>query len=104
MRLLKVVILCGLFASAAVFAQERRTNPAALPPVNGYSHVVVAPPGQRVVISGQVALDAKGNLVGAARTTVDLAQKSGEEILAVAAPVMDNSMEASAASTFGERP
>jgi len=65
MRLLKVVILCGLFASAAVFAQERRTNPAALPPVNGYSHVVVAPAGQRIVISGQVALDAKGNLVGA---------------------------------------
>ncbi len=64
MRLLKLLALCSLLASVAAGAQERRTNPAALPPANGYSHVVVAPPGRLVVISGQVALDAKGELVG----------------------------------------
>jgi len=65
MRPLKALVLCGLFAAAAAWAQEPRISPAALPPAHGYSHIVVAPPGQLVVISGQVALDAKGNLVGA---------------------------------------
>lgn len=45
-------------------AQERK-NPPELPPANGYSHVVVAPAGRLVVISGQVALNVKGELVGA---------------------------------------
>lgn len=35
-----------------------------MPPVNGYSHAV-AYEGRTVVISGQVPLDADGNLVGA---------------------------------------
>ncbi len=35
-----------------------------MPPVNGYSHAV-AYDGRTVVISGQVPLDAGGNLVGA---------------------------------------
>lgn len=54
----------GLLACTVASAQERRINPPTLPPANGYSHVVVVPVGQRVVISGQVALDAKGELVG----------------------------------------
>lgn len=64
MRLLQALALCGLLFSTSASANERRANPPALPPANGYSHVVVAPTGRLVVISGQVALDAKGELVG----------------------------------------
>jgi enamine deaminase RidA (YjgF/YER057c/UK114 family) len=64
MRLLQALALCGLLYSTFSSAHEQRTNPPVLPPANGYSHVVVAPAGRLVVISGQVALDAKGKLVG----------------------------------------
>jgi enamine deaminase RidA (YjgF/YER057c/UK114 family) len=53
--------------SSAVFAQDaapRFLNPESLSPPNGYSHVVVAPPGKTVYLSGQVALDKDGKLVG----------------------------------------
>lgn len=44
----------------------RRLSPEGLAPGHGYSHVVsVDVPGRLVVISGQVALDAGGRLVGA---------------------------------------
>lgn len=43
----------------------RFTNPPALPPARGYSHIVEVPPGSRLVyIAGQVALDSTGRLVG----------------------------------------
>lgn len=64
MRALKVLLGCMLGIATAAPAQGSRGNPATLPPARGYSHVVVAPEGRLVVISGQVALDAKGNLVG----------------------------------------
>lgn len=64
MRLLQALVLCGSLSSTFASADERHINPPALPPANGYSHVVVAPAGRLVVISGQVALDAKGALVG----------------------------------------
>lgn len=38
-------------------------RPDGLPPVNGYSHAVVHD-GPAIVLSGQVPLDADGNLVG----------------------------------------
>ncbi|HEU4326738.1 MAG TPA: RidA family protein [Roseiflexaceae bacterium] len=43
---------------------HRFLNPPELPRPNGYSHVVEAAPGRTVYISGQVALDAAGVLVG----------------------------------------
>lgn len=43
----------------------RAINPPQLPPAHGYSHVVIAPPGRLVSISGQVAMDAQGKVVGA---------------------------------------
>jgi len=43
----------------------QRTNPAGLYPPNGYTHVVEATGGRTVYISGQVPMDAKGNVVGA---------------------------------------
>lgn len=39
-------------------------NPPSLPPAHGYSHVVIAPPGRLVSISGQVAIDSTGAVVG----------------------------------------
>ena len=57
------LFLAGI--STAAVAQDRSaSNPPDLPPATGYSHVVVAPKGRLVVISGQVALDSQGNLVG----------------------------------------
>jgi len=60
-------LACAALALAtAVHAQEARQaiNPAALPPSHGYSHVIVAPPGRMVSISGQVAMDRDGKVVG----------------------------------------
>ncbi|MCC3371543.1 RidA family protein [Cohnella sp. REN36] len=39
-------------------------SPATMPPANGYSHVVEARQGRTIYISGQVALNAAGELVG----------------------------------------
>jgi enamine deaminase RidA (YjgF/YER057c/UK114 family) len=40
------------------------TNPDTLPPPRGYTHVVGARPGKIVFLSGQVALDAEGKVIG----------------------------------------
>jgi 2-iminobutanoate/2-iminopropanoate deaminase len=42
-----------------------RINPAGLSAPNGYTHVVEVTGGRTLYISGQIAVDAKGNLVGA---------------------------------------
>jgi reactive intermediate/imine deaminase len=48
-----------------VAAPDRRfLSPDTLPRPFGYSHVVDAPAGRIVYLSGQVPLDASGNLVG----------------------------------------
>jgi reactive intermediate/imine deaminase len=48
-----------------VTAPDRRfLSPDTLPRPFGYSHVVDAPAGRIVFVSGQVPLDAAGNLVG----------------------------------------
>jgi enamine deaminase RidA (YjgF/YER057c/UK114 family) len=65
MRFSKALICCIVAVSTQAIGQDRSAlSPSDLPPTNGYSHVVVAPQGRRVVISGQVALDSEGNLVG----------------------------------------
>ena len=45
-------------------SEKRFLTPATLSPPFGYSHVVEAPAGTMVYISGQVPLDAEGHLVG----------------------------------------
>jgi reactive intermediate/imine deaminase len=45
-------------------SEKRFLTPATLSPPFGYSHVVEAPAGSIVYISGQVPLDAGGQLVG----------------------------------------
>jgi len=42
----------------------RFNNPPTLPTPVGYSHVVEVPRGRTIFISGQVALDSAGNLIG----------------------------------------
>lgn len=39
-------------------------NPATLPPTRGYAQATIVPAGRQLHISGQVALDTAGNLVG----------------------------------------
>ncbi|MGO4700111.1 RidA family protein [Dyella sp. 2RAB6] len=53
-------------AGSAHAADVRYLNPAGLSKPTGYTHVVEVPAGARTLyLSGQIALDAKGNLVGA---------------------------------------
>lgn len=71
MRAIHLVLLAAaasLSASSVVHGQapsRRVVNPSSLPPPRGYSHIVIAPAGRRVSISGQVAVDSLGAVVGA---------------------------------------
>lgn len=61
------LLACAWLALATgVHAQEalQAINPSSLPSAHGYSHVVIAPPGRMVSISGQVAMDRHGKIVG----------------------------------------
>jgi reactive intermediate/imine deaminase len=58
-------ILFLLFPVVA-FAQVKRTNPPTLSKPTGYTHIVeVTGPEKTIYISGQIALDKDGNVVGA---------------------------------------
>jgi 2-iminobutanoate/2-iminopropanoate deaminase len=58
--------LAFMLLPVLAFAQVKRTNPPALSKPTGYTHIVeVNGPGKTVYISGQVALDKDGNVVGA---------------------------------------
>jgi enamine deaminase RidA (YjgF/YER057c/UK114 family) len=46
-------------------SKQQTLNPKSLPPPRGYSHIVIAPAGRRVLISGQVSVDSSGTVVGA---------------------------------------
>ena len=49
-----------------VFAQVKRTNPPALSAPTGYTHIVeVTGPAKTIYISGQIAFDKDGKVVGA---------------------------------------
>lgn len=65
------VIVFFLFASSSSFSQAdtstiKFTNPLSVVTPKGYSHAVVIDLGncQMIILSGQVPLDSKGNLVG----------------------------------------
>ena len=45
-------------------AKSKFLNPPALSKPNGYTHVVIVQPGRLVYVSGQVALNAAGEVVG----------------------------------------
>jgi reactive intermediate/imine deaminase len=55
-------------------SERRFLSPPGLPMPNGYSHVVVAPAGRIVHVSGQVPLDADRELVGAGDVAAQTSQ------------------------------
>jgi reactive intermediate/imine deaminase len=57
--------LFAILACAGNAAVVTRKNPASLSKPNGYTHVVETSGGRTVYVSGQVALDKTGALVGA---------------------------------------
>jgi reactive intermediate/imine deaminase len=62
-------LLCAFFVLVPVFAmaQVKRTNPPTLSAPTGYTHIVeVTGPNRTIYISGQIAYDKDGKLVGAA--------------------------------------
>ena len=70
--LLLYLALVGVFAAlgapSALHGQatgRQAVNPPSLPPPRGYSHVVIASAGRRVFVSGQVAVNSLGAVVGA---------------------------------------
>ena len=65
MHRLSTLAFLALALPVTAAAQERQfINPPGLPKVTGYSHMVVVPPGNTIYLSGQVALDKDGKLVG----------------------------------------
>lgn len=63
--LLTFCCLAGLVACSHREPDMKHLNPPALPKPNGYSHVVAVKGGRTLYISGQIALDPNGALVGA---------------------------------------
>ena len=64
-RLLICVGVMGLVFPAAAQSKVEHLNPSTIHAPKGYSHLVVVSGGTTVYVAGQVALDPKGNLVGA---------------------------------------
>jgi len=65
MRILLMLLLTAVPALAFAQAPKiKRTNPPELSKPTGYTHVVEATGGKTVYISGQIALDKDGKLVG----------------------------------------
>jgi len=62
---LKILVATLLFLPLGAAAQDAQfINPPGLSRPMGYTHVVVVPPGHTIYLSGQVALDKDGKLVG----------------------------------------
>ena len=59
-----VVLTLVLLGSLPLLAQTEFINPKGLAAPHGYTHVITTKPGKMVFISGQVAMDAQGHLVG----------------------------------------
>src|SRR6266702_2958917 len=83
------LVVTALFTIVPImaFAQVKRTNPPTLSKPTGYTHIVeVTGPGKTIYISGQIALDKDGNLVGAGNMRAQAEQvfKNLESALAAA--------------------
>jgi len=64
---MKTALLLLLLSATAEAQDLRFLDPPALPPTNGYTHVVEVPAGYRLVfLSGQIPLDSSGALRGGA--------------------------------------
>lgn len=62
MKTLLVSLL--LLSALPLVAQTEFLNPSGLAPAHGYTHAVVTKPGKLIFLSGQVASDPSGQLVG----------------------------------------
>jgi reactive intermediate/imine deaminase len=61
-----ILTLAFVLLPIVAFAQVKRSNPPTLSKPTGYTHIVeVNGPGKTIYISGQIALDRDGNVVGA---------------------------------------
>lgn len=58
------LVVFALVASLSLSAQTEFINPKGLAAPHGYTHVIATKPGKMVFISGQVAMDKAGHLVG----------------------------------------
>jgi enamine deaminase RidA (YjgF/YER057c/UK114 family) len=58
------LLMCIFLGGQTLAAQTEHINPKGLAAPHGYTHVVAARPGKMVFLSGQVAMDAQGHLVG----------------------------------------
>ncbi len=61
---MKRLLFCALMIGLPAFGQSEFINPKGIAAPHGYTHVVVSKPGKMVFLSGQVAMDAQGHLVG----------------------------------------
>ena len=59
-----VLLAFALFGSLQLVAQTEFINPKGLATPHGYTHVIATKPSKMVFISGQVAMDTQGHLVG----------------------------------------
>ena len=60
-----LLTLAFMLLPVLAFAQVKRTNPPTLSKPTGYTHIVeVNGPGKTIYISGQIALDKDGKVVG----------------------------------------
>lgn len=62
-----------------------RVNPAQLPPSAGQSHVVISSAHQTAYLSGQIAVDASGKVIGAGDFRAQLRQTLANVDMALAA-------------------
>jgi len=72
-----IAVAAGLGLAAAAQGGRsviQRMNPAGLSTPTGYSHVVSARGGRTIYVSGQVAFDARGQLVGKGDLTAQTKQ------------------------------
>jgi reactive intermediate/imine deaminase len=91
MRAAVAMLLC-LLPVTALAQPIKRTNPPTLSTPTGYTHVVeVTGPAKTVYISGQIALDKSGNLVGGSEMKAQAEQvfKNLEAALAAAGATFD---------------
>ncbi|MGE5109347.1 MAG: RidA family protein [Acidobacteriaceae bacterium] len=58
------LVTLGLVGAISLSAQTEFINPKGLAAAHGYTHVITTKPGKMVFISGQVAMDREGHLVG----------------------------------------
>src|SRR5258708_5270345 len=73
---MRIILSVGLLLLPVLaFAQVKRTNPPALSTPTGYTHIVeVTGPNRTIYISGQIAFDKDGKVVGAGDMKVQAEQ------------------------------